>query len=153
MCEICYKRFTRLDQLRSHLLNHSNQKPFVCAICSKGFTWSQPFSIAYKWKTLHLWSMLQKLQAKRWSKKDNLTHTKEKSFVCKLCLKGFSRNSCLRIHLRTHTNERIFICEICDKRFSQRVNLNEHLQTHMNENPQRDATEDYLDEYQIPDIQ
>ena len=38
-CEECYKTFSRRVHLKAHQRSHHrNEKPFVCPICSKGFT-------------------------------------------------------------------------------------------------------------------
>lgn len=37
-CSLCPKRFTRGFNLRSHLLTHTDERPFVCYVCGKTFT-------------------------------------------------------------------------------------------------------------------
>ncbi|KAF8250015.1 hypothetical protein K440DRAFT_620461 [Wilcoxina mikolae CBS 423.85] len=36
-CNLCPKQFTRAHNLRSHLLTHTDEKPFMCTICGKAF--------------------------------------------------------------------------------------------------------------------
>ncbi|KAJ5856264.1 uncharacterized protein N7529_010208 [Penicillium soppii] len=36
-CSLCPKRFTRAYNLRSHLRNHTDERPFVCTVCGKAF--------------------------------------------------------------------------------------------------------------------
>ena len=36
-CKVCKKCFTQQSSLQSHLLLHSDSRPFLCAICGKGF--------------------------------------------------------------------------------------------------------------------
>lgn len=36
-CTLCPKRFTRAYNLRSHLLTHGDERPFVCAVCGKAY--------------------------------------------------------------------------------------------------------------------
>ena len=87
-------------------LSHTKEKPFVCYVCSKGF-----------------------------SRKDNLnvhlrTHAKEKSFICDMYSKGFSDKRNLNVHLRSHTNDKTFICKVCRKGFSTNSKLRKHAGTH-----------------------
>jgi hypothetical protein len=36
-CTLCPKRFTRANNLRSHLRRHTDERPFICSICGKAF--------------------------------------------------------------------------------------------------------------------
>lgn len=36
-CSLCPKRFSRAYNLRSHLRNHTDERPFVCTVCGKAF--------------------------------------------------------------------------------------------------------------------
>ena len=55
------------------------------------------------------------------------------SFRCNLCFKPFTRQSSLRIHLRTHTDERPYICGICGKAFTRKGDRARHESTHSEE--------------------
>lgn len=58
-CSLCPKRFTRGFNLRSHLMTHTNRRPFACTVCGLGFVRDND------------------------RKSHELIHTGEKKFVCK----------------------------------------------------------------------
>jgi hypothetical protein len=73
-CPHCDVDFTRHHNLKSHLLTHSQEKPFVCPDCSSSF------------RRLH--------DLKRHSK----LHTGERPHTCKTCGRRFARGDALARH-------------------------------------------------------
>ncbi|KAK8049805.1 hypothetical protein PG994_011535 [Apiospora phragmitis] len=73
-CPYCETEFTRHHNLKSHLLTHSQEKPFVCATCQMRF------------RRLH--------DLKRHGK----LHTGEKPHVCPKCDRKFARGDALARH-------------------------------------------------------
>jgi hypothetical protein len=73
-CPYCETEFTRHHNLKSHLLTHSQEKPFVCQSCQMRF------------RRLH--------DLKRHSK----LHTGEKPHVCPNCDRKFARGDALARH-------------------------------------------------------
>ena len=59
-----------------------------------------------------------------------LTHTKEKSHECDICIKKFYNKSDLDKHIRIYTGDRPFDCNVCHRRFTQSSTRNKHLRTH-----------------------
>lgn len=73
-CPYCETEFTRHHNLKSHLLTHSQEKPFVCSQCDS------------KFRRLH--------DLKRHSK----LHTGEKNHTCPKCNRKFARGDALARH-------------------------------------------------------
>ncbi|XP_058835570.1 gastrula zinc finger protein XlCGF17.1-like [Topomyia yanbarensis] len=79
MCSSCPKEFISKDELLSHAICHSNDRPFKCEICEK--TFSRKSSLQFHQKHKHY--VLAKIS-------------------CHICGKGFSQKVSLQSHLRTH---------------------------------------------------
>ncbi|KAI9882355.1 MAG: hypothetical protein M1823_005898 [Watsoniomyces obsoletus] len=73
-CPYCTTEFTRHHNLKSHLLTHSHEKPFVCNTCQARF------------RRLH--------DLKRHSK----LHTGERPHICRRCGRRFARGDALARH-------------------------------------------------------
>jgi uncharacterized Zn-finger protein len=71
--------FIQLKNLKAHLFKHTNEYPYSCDLCGKGFVCQ---------------SALQR---------HNHVHTGERPSLCKVCEKSFTQVSNLNYHQRVHT--------------------------------------------------
>uniref|UniRef100_A0A8C6LVH3 C2H2-type domain-containing protein n=2 Tax=Nothobranchius furzeri TaxID=105023 RepID=A0A8C6LVH3_NOTFU len=106
-CPACSKLFRFRSMLASHMLIHSDVRPFACDLCSRSFR-----------RHSHLKRHREVVHA-------NGARLPE-SFVCHICGKDKKCRSQLARHVIIHTGERPFACELCPARFNRRGNLQHH---------------------------
>ncbi|KAM9028340.1 PR domain zinc finger protein 5 isoform 6-T6 [Ara ararauna] len=103
-CEVCNKSFKRLDQVTAHKIIHSEDKPYKCKLCGKGFAHRNVY------------------------KNHKKTHSEERPFQCEECKALFRTPFSLQRHLLIHNSERTFRCDHCDATFKRKDTLNVHIQ-------------------------
>ena len=81
-CDQCSYTSERKGNLKTHMLVHSNEKPFACEQCDLSYT----TSLALK---THM-----------------LKHSGERPFICTQCDTSFTTAGKLNRHTRTHAEER-----------------------------------------------
>ncbi|XP_064098420.1 myoneurin-like [Macrobrachium nipponense] len=104
-CPTCGKTFSRQSQLKSHLMSHSEARPFMCTKCNMKFKYRRNLV------------------------EHSSIHDDPPSFICSVCGLTFKQRSNLLKHERTHqkVNRISLQCNVCHKRYSQSA----HLKTHM----------------------
>ena len=104
-CKDCGLKCTSWKQLQIHTMDHSNERPFKCKLCQKGF--KEP----------------QKL------KRHMVSHTREKQFSCKYCNKSFGLKHNMKTHEKIHEGGGHH-CSYCNRTFSQSNTLQDHETKH-----------------------
>ena len=121
-CWACDKRFSCQSQMKNHEVVHSDEKPFVCEVCNRGFR--------RKYDMKRHVQLIHKIQAKEESRSYTPRQSNNNSaqqFECSTCNKQFSCLSHLRNHEVVHSEERPFQCIHCDKAFRRKYDMNRHI--------------------------
>lgn len=95
-CHICSKQFRGNNDLRRHMLIHSDERPHKCEQCGNCYR-----------------------QAVNLRNHINCAHTNQRQFACTQCPKMFAVKERLRLHMRLHSGEKPYACPECDKRFAR----------------------------------
>ena len=96
-CKHCSERFTRREQLKTHLLKSHNEGTWLtCNICQKKFSHSGQL------------------------KRHLLQHRGVKPYVCDKCPKRFYTVSDWKSHQFVHISYRQFCCGLCVKDFKRK---------------------------------
>jgi uncharacterized Zn-finger protein len=93
-CNICNKSFAQNSSYKNHIRTHSDDRPYVCSICSIGFK-----------ERYHL------------KKHALFKHTTELNETCRVCGKRFKDSTAVRAHERIHSDVRPYGCTLCGKTF------------------------------------
>ncbi|KAM6958629.1 zinc finger and BTB domain-containing protein 44 [Aplochiton taeniatus] len=108
-CPTCGVRFTRIQNLKQHMLIHSGIKPFQCDRCGKKFT--RAYSL----------------------KMHRLKHEGKRCFRCQICSATFTSFGEYKHHMRVSRHiirkPRIYECKTCSAMFTNSGNLIVHLRS------------------------
>ncbi|KFB53851.1 hypothetical protein ZHAS_00022291 [Anopheles sinensis] len=139
VCPICG---AMVNNVKSHLVVHSNVRPHQCDRCPKSFTTRN--KLQSHTNSVHLRKRDFKCDVcgKAFLEKNNLKghmriHSGERNYTCDICGKSFLFAGTLRCHKLTHTQEKNHECQICGKLFLMRTTLNKHLNVHTDERPHK----------------
>lgn len=146
-CDLCsYKTYSFSKLVNMHKRIHSEERPFLCDTCGKGFKTSKQLR---NHKVIHLDKRRQRsfrsgecdichrfFSDKRMLRvhKDTV-HNKLRPFLCNYCGYAASCRSTLKMHMRQHTGEKPFSCDMCAYRTADHNSLRRHKMRHSGEKP------------------
>jgi len=143
-CSQCKMKFNKnqLDTFRLHRKTHSDERPFVCAVCNKGYMTRHTLSNHTRVVHKKVCSNVCPQCGKAYNGEGLLlthirqVHTGERPFICTQCGKGFTCYMVLKRHEDSHAKERKYRCKQCDQRFVTSSNLSSHIRiVHENVRP------------------
>ncbi|XP_072390159.1 uncharacterized protein [Diabrotica undecimpunctata] len=111
-CTYCPKSYKQLVNLTAHIRTyHTNERPFLCNICGKGYITSSRLN------------------------RHMLSHSEHKQFKCKVCPKSYANYTDLLSHECYHQGKNVddlkkYSCDKCSLKFFYRCRLVKHQKTH-----------------------
>uniref|UniRef100_A0A1Q3F449 Putative c2h2-type zn-finger protein n=1 Tax=Culex tarsalis TaxID=7177 RepID=A0A1Q3F449_CULTA len=123
VCDKCGKGFAKEGKLRQHYSAHLDIRKYVCTVCSKGFKTRTNLNLHVQ---IHLPPDQRKMR-----KREN----QHKVCICPFCGKVSTSLGTHNMHIRTHTGEQRYECEICHKRFTSSGSHQKHMRVHSGEKP------------------
>lgn len=110
-CPICSKELGRKDYLKTHMLVHTNERPFSCTQCPRKFTQRSAVDVH-----------IMRVHNRGMNNKDM-----QRFYKCPLC-DYLNTKFQLRIHFVSHTKERPYKCKFCNLDYTHRINVVKHIQ-------------------------
>lgn len=150
-CDICHEfRTDGISKLMIHKEIHSDERPYTCDVCGKGF---RQYSQMKNHQLIHNGDDLSEIKSKG-KKQCNIckrlfanqkclikhiegVHSKIKPYECTYCGYASSRKAMLQLHERTHTKEKPFKCDVCPFTTGDHNSLRRHTMRHTGQRPYR----------------
>uniref|UniRef100_A0AAQ4PJT2 C2H2-type domain-containing protein n=1 Tax=Gasterosteus aculeatus aculeatus TaxID=481459 RepID=A0AAQ4PJT2_GASAC len=127
--------FTGTWALKTHMLVHGMEKPFMCDLCGKTFFYNCQLQkhqqLVHDNKDQHKVGSLSGRPRPTRAKQ----HSGDRPHVCSICQKGFLLMSQLKQHELLHSGVKPHKCEECSKEFRTPQNYHRHLLIHTGEKP------------------
>lgn len=132
-CHICGKMFTE-NNLRKHLIVHTDERPFKCTICDKSYKYAETLASHNLFhedsKPYQCKSCDKNFRTSSTLSKHTKIHLGTRNHKCSFCNKYFTTSTHLQTHSRIHTGEMRFKCDLCNKEFRHSGTLKNHKKTH-----------------------
>ncbi|XP_062455153.1 PR domain zinc finger protein 15 isoform X4 [Rhea pennata] len=159
-CEICGRKFFRVDVLRDHIHVHfkltfgrgkeylkhimdvHKEKGYGCSICNRRFALKATYHahmVIHRenlpdpnvQKYIHPCEICGRIFNSIGNlERHKLIHTGVKSHACEQCGKSFARKDMLKEHMRVHDNIREYLCAECGKGMKTKHALRHHMKLH-----------------------
>ncbi|XP_057338385.1 zinc finger protein 93-like isoform X2 [Microplitis mediator] len=141
-CLDCNKILSTVYNFLTHRNIHSEDTPYVCKSCGKGFNALSGLNRHKKLihganKKYPCGQCDRKFSSKVTRDEHRRTHLDERPFACQLCGKAFKQKSSLYSHRKFHQTLTVPIhkCPDCERVFPRRQELDKHILVHTKERP------------------
>ena len=139
-CELCHKTYVCPQGLKTHMIRHSDERPFPCDECPASFKLA---SCLKRHKALHsgVRPFKCELCPATFSQSFNLNqhvksiHSTERPYKCDQCPARFKIASDVKRHQRVHALDKPYKCDLCPAEFSSSTSLNRHKNVHTSNRP------------------
>ncbi|KAF7270570.1 hypothetical protein GWI33_016461 [Rhynchophorus ferrugineus] len=117
-CKTCNARFSRLINLKKHMMYHTGEKKHKCPLCTKTF-----------------------ITKYRLTEHVNY-HKNIRNYSCQVCGKNFVTSSMLKRHMTVHNTLKLYCCQYCKGTFKTTLSLRAHIRYfHNSDESQNDEVE------------
>ena len=142
-CTECDKIFHKKSNLTSHMLRHSDEKPFICGVESCGRKFKREKTLVKHFKLIHEGIKEELLcvhcgaqfRSQSGLKAHLSIHTGQQTVKrdvpCTQCDKIFRCKADLDSHMVVHSKAKPFSCNRCNQSFSQKASLKDHENVHL----------------------